>query len=356
MSQLLPPSLDLGEYQSGLFQVQGNAINAYSDLLTDPIDRMMSQILRSSTPQGKIDPDKKTALLEKIGNIITSVFSDGRETFDRKKPLTPFASFINQHIALASLEAAKPHYTLLKTYLDTELLIWLSGGRTVEQVSIGNDISLYPPPHEFVDPAGYRLADRVWRLGQTTRIKLDQMLSDAIEQGQSATELATHINNYLLPGHEISGLSTKGYGTNVSYHATTLIRSEVSSAHSMATLGSTNADPFTSGIDWKFSIRHIKSDDCDRFATLDASGHRIKPPYSVIDAPIPVRSTHPGDLCYLVPSVTETDQVVTQYLSDLKDNRKPAPLTPYNLLYFLIRFIGIELVNPILGDISAFIA
>jgi hypothetical protein len=119
------------------------------------------------------------------------------------------------------------------------------------------------------------------------------------------------------------------YGRDGSFDAMRLARSEITRAHNAASLESAKSNPFVQGIDWKLSARHPHVDICDSIATLGMGNERLKDPYPVDSAPVPVQDSHPQCICVSLPSVDPN--AVDQIIADLNrrfEAGQPAPLTP----------------------------
>jgi len=263
-------------------------------MMTDTIQQI-SGVLMQNTVNGVIPSWRRDIVLDMCGGIVAGLFSRGRMVFgvDGVTPLTRFAAILNYRIALGILRTLTSHTLYLQKRLPDDLLRWLETSRpiTTEQVNVVNPLAGYDAPHTWVDPRGYTLSDRIWQVGQNTRLKIDALLSDGIRTGRSALQMSKDLEAFLLEGHELR--TKKPYGRNASYHAMVLARSEISRAASEATFAASRANPFVSGMDWALSARHPKLDICDSLATIGMSGERLKDPYPLEDAPMVVADSHP---------------------------------------------------------------
>ncbi len=127
--------------------------------------------------------------------------------------------------------------------------------RDPQNVFAPNPLAEYDPPHLWVDPNGYRLSDRVWRTAGETRRKVDAMVDEGIRQGRGALALSRDLEEYLHPGRQI--VRTKApYGTDASYDAMRLARTEITRAASKAHEAAALDNPFVTGLKWKLSPQH----------------------------------------------------------------------------------------------------
>lgn len=268
--------------------------------------------------------------------------------------LTPFAHLLNLHLAQITWKVAGAGAKLMEKRLTEDLQQWLKRAtqpaatemRVTEAVMIGNFIARYEPAHTWVDPNGYTLSRRIWRNSQEMRLRLDQMLTDGILGGRGALELARDLEAFLRPRRTLR--TTKPYGSNASFYAMRLARTEITRAYGAVTLAAAEANPFVSGIDWKLSLSHPRMDICDALATISMEGARLKDPYGVYD--VPRYPAHPHDLCVLLQVVTEKADDVIRYLRNWLNEDRPAPLTPLNKKRFVESLLGTYLTN--LAEVS----
>jgi hypothetical protein len=170
----------------------------------------------------------------------------------------------------------------------------------------------------WVDPAGYRLSDRVWRARQAVRDQIDQVLREALANGTDALEVADILEQFLNPAYApvrnargrlvrdqkpVIVTSAPGRGGMGSFSARRLARTEISRAHGQATIETAKRTPFAVGVKWNLSGSHPKSDPCDENSRRDDYdlGPGVYPPEKV-----PPYPNHPQCLCNL-STATESD-------------------------------------------------
>jgi hypothetical protein len=141
--------------------------------------------------------------------------------------------------------------------LPADLKLMLRSGVVREQgdVFTPNPLAGYDPPHLWVDPNGYRLSDRIWRTAGATRRKVDAFLEDGIAQGRGSLKLSRDLERFLHPGRQLVRTKTP-YGTDASYDAMRLARTEISRGAAQAHETAARANPFVSGLRWKLSPQH----------------------------------------------------------------------------------------------------
>lgn len=330
-------------------------VNADLDQMLREASQQIAGILAQNAVNGVIPTSRRDLVLDQAGAVISNFFARGRSVYatDGVTPLTRYATILNYRLALVIARTIAAHTLYLRRRLPEDLTRWLATARpiTQEQVNVTNPLANYDAPHTWVDPNGYRLSDRIWRAGQTTRLKIDALLTDGIRTGRGALQMAQDLEAFLLPTQTLR--TKKPYGTDASYPAMVLARSEISRAASEATFAASRANPFVSGMDWRLSARHPKVDICDSLATIGMSGERIKDPYPLEGAPMVVADSHPQCLCANLPAVTESaDDVIASLRAQLQAAR-PAPLTPVSATPFMKTLVGDYLTSLVSRELLA---
>lgn len=311
-------------------------------------------VVRYAGLDGVIQPSEETIILTEAGKIVDRFFvgPDGRNAFARDgvTPLAPFPAILNKWYVFVVWQISQSHHTQMGQSLvnAVEVSHWLSTApmpqrREVYAPTI-DPLRLWVPMHQWSDPRGYRLNDRIWQVDARTRQKIDALLMDAIRTGESALSVSKKLERFLLP--ERAALRTKKpYGTDASFDAMRLARSEITRAHAKMQQVAAMANPFVDGLDFALSYRHPKVDICDALATLGMSGQRLREPYKPDEVPIPVESTHSQCLCRLQAAIMEAvSSVIAKLRADLVTG-EPAPLTPYSRRNWLQALLGAYLLS-----------
>lgn len=263
----------------------------------------------------------------------------GDDPFAGQEPRSPFALLLTDGVrGSVTIQAERQQALLRRLVRDETVYRWLTGPRPVfEQQGV------YDPFHRWVDPNGYRLSDRVWRDAIDVRSRVDRLLDYHIAQGTAAVDIADELERFLTPGARVMRTRTP-YGTEGSYAARRLARTEISAAAGRATVNASIANPFVSGVRWRLSASHGKPDICDDYATGGPNGDGVYPPEQV-----PPYPAHPHDLCALVP-VPAADRAET--LRRLRDDiqaRTPRARALQGL--FNVAFLVQAIMSGLLGDV-----
>jgi hypothetical protein len=134
-----------------------------------------------------------------------------------------------------------------------------------EQLFRPNPLARYEAPHTWVDPNGYRLSDRVWNAATDTRRRLDLFIERSVAEGRGALAISRDLETFLAPGRQLQRTSAP-YGTDASYNAMRLARTEIARAHANAAEVSAAQNPFVHGMKVRLSGSHPKTDICDEAA------------------------------------------------------------------------------------------
>lgn len=335
MPQVIPGTRALPIAQKGFRE-------GFKAILRPAVDQISVILTRNAGADGKIDPKRERQVLAETGGVIDRVFVgyDGRHAYaeDESAPLSPYAKLVNMWVAYVTVKAVRNQQAWMKAHVPEDVYNWLKSARRPENVRemidvsarmqpgfVPNALAKYDPLHQWVDPNGYRLSDRIWRTDVDTRSRLDAMLAEQIRNGNSAFNISKKSEQFMLPGRAAMR-TDKPYGKDASYRGMVLGRTEITHAHGETTLMTAQMNPYVTGTDWVLSGSHPKMDICDQLATVDASGNRLKEPYPV--GQFPAYPSHPQELCNLQNTVTATPAQVTEELRGYMQEGVEPPITP----------------------------
>ena len=345
--------------QQALAKLQRQAILEGRELFKRLSTDIGNMLLRSMDATGKIPSYQQGELRRSVRAEVTRYFTVNERAFadDGVTALSPYAALINRHIALAVATPVLQHHRFLKARLPQDVWLWMrnASGASYPVAEQQLDVLFRPsievdpqrrwvPPHKWNSPDGYQLSDRIWRVGQATRDKIDRILAMELAQGTSPVRLSQMLESYLLP--ERLGVTTdKPYGRNVSYDAMRLARTEISAAFNNASYVSAFMNPYVAGMDWRLSPRHPKVDICDSYATIGTGGQRLRPAYPIEDAPVP--PAHPNCLCTASPAVRDDNATVIEALREKMRAGAIPPRNPSQVRELIIYLIGSKLASDI---------
>jgi len=355
-------------------------------LFGDMSDRIKTVVLVSGTgPNGTIPDDAVLDMRIEIGQIVDDTFTStlpgrrGRHAFgdDGVTPLAPYPKLINSLVAGMVRALVEPHAAYMRRQMPQELQTRLtsmvvpvrhqdgdfslrppvgpsgtspgvSGVSAARRAFLERNARLrifkpgllddYEPLHTWVDPQGYRLSDRLWDVSQRVRMKIDREVARALQDGMSAQDLATRLEQYVKPSRR-TVRTTKPYGPRYgafSFDAMRLARTEITRAAAAAQKAAAIANPYVDRLDWRLSASHPKIDVCDGLA--DGG------PYPVETAPIPVVDSHPQCLCHEVSLTSATPAQITAELREALQEAETLylqpVLTPLQTESFIARLLG----------------
>lgn len=242
----------------------------------------------------------------------------GDDPFLDGRPQSPYAQMLYDGIEGATrISVQQQIATTRRVVKDSTVWRWLTGDRPFIL-----EIGAYDPFHTWVDPNGYTLSDRVWRNTAEIRTRIDRLLDYHISQGTSAVKIAELLEDFMTPGaSKLRTLTPYGrtpYGTEGSYAARRLARTEISAAAGRATINSSIANPFVAGIQWRLSASHDKPDICDDNARGGPNGDGVYPPEQ-----LPPYPAHPHDLCALLPvTIGSPSDLVDELRAGIANGRR----------------------------------
>lgn len=349
-------------------------------------------VRRYSGDDGKIPLALGRDLRVEVAGLVDDFFTGtlpgkrGRFPFDVDgvTPLAPYPRLLNRMIGQAVRGAVEPHTKYMQKAVPEDLQAQWDRvrrmGRISEQEGTGagpalqlikpnpikpgqkqtysplrifkaNPLAQYDPPHTWVDPKGYRLSDRIWRVDEETRRKIDKLVAEMVGNGNSAKSISNAVEKYLQPGRELIR-TTKPYAAfrdasgrwiqpdSLSFDGMRLGRTEIGRANAYAAKMAALANPYVEMMAWNLSLMHPKIDICDQRAK--------ESPYPKEDAPVPIQDSHPQCICVNTSLVTKTpDEVTAQIRAELDQAEQqlrrvaPSPLQ------------ADEFINQLLGNVLA---
>lgn len=353
------------------------SVNAIRKDLADtfkPIsERISGVIVRSAGADGTLahlTQAQRVELIDQVGDLTESIFVrvGTRKAFDNDgvSPLAPYPELLNKWYVQITYQAVKVHRDWMQKHVPEDVQNWLKrrgkklqfesrrsyrrGGLLAEadnpflqqpgesledykkriadlRLFSPNPAAQYEPMHTWVDPNGYVLSQRIWQTASSTRAKMERLLADLISQGVGASEIARQMEQFLIPGRE-KLRTKKPYGTDASADAMRLARSEIAHAANQAAFISAYLNPYVGGID---VARSANGDPqcpiCPQYATIGMGGERLREPYSIYSASVPI--FHSNCMCRVQSVVTDSPETVTARLRAIIENEQAQLLDPY---------------------------
>lgn len=280
-----PPTNRIRGSEKVLGGAQAQVRDDVKRIFLDASGRIGTVLVRNAGPDGVIPRRRRQDVQREAGEIVSRLFvgRDGRSAFasDGVTALAPYPLALNLALANVQAGAVRIQGEWMQRHVPAEVLAWLKRGqprqpivaeqtRTEQLRELYRDLFVdtgnlgYDPAHMFVSEDGYSLSDRIWQAGTRTRAKIDQFIADGIRNGDGALLLAKRLEQFLTPGRaEVR--TNKPYGTDASYDAMRLARTEITAAFGRATMAAGRANPYVTGMWWKLSPSHPKPDICDTY-------------------------------------------------------------------------------------------
>lgn len=372
------------KYGRTLASAQVRFKQRYTALMQTAVSSIGGVLLRYER-DGIIPVEFADDVARQAGEIVQAVFVvDGRTSIRANGvPVSPYARALMTEIVLVTIEVVNKHADFMRRYLPDDVAWMLQQpARTIAELAhlrVGypttdhfqiyeaddkrltdeelerlrlfapNPLAEYEPPHTWVDPNGYVLSQRIWNNSQETRRKLDAFLYDQIREGRGAREIARNAEQFLLPGR--ARIRTrKPYGSDASYDAMRLARTEISHAHNNAAWVSATLNPYVSQIRMMRSASgDPKCPKCPTYAGEVGGAGIAYSVYSAVIAPY-----HPNCMCYSVPEVTDSPQAVTERLRagliDAENQYLKPFLTPVQTQAFIDMLMGWDTWQDLLAQ------
>jgi hypothetical protein len=324
--------------EKSLIQTQYTARKALTAIMQDTVGRAQVVLVSVSGANNPIPLRQLPSVRNRIGDIVQSMFTRNGQAFAENgvTAVSPLARVINQGVAQATFGAVKTQHDWMRKHVPADVFRWLAGNTLLREQFAPNPLAQYDPAHTWVDPNGYTLSDRIWQNGVRTRLKVDQLLTEGIRQGRPAVEIAAQLERFLRPDRA-AFRTHKPYGSDGSFDALRLVRTEITAAHGRAYIAAARANPYVETINWNLSPSHPRTDVCDDLAD--------RSPYALTD--VPQYPAHPHCLCYLTSNMRPVDEVTAELREMMARGEPPPYTTPANLYGFLVELLGAALVGLI---------
>lgn len=367
-------------YQRALPSAQVRFKDRYTELITGAIAPIGLILLRESDSEGNIPVNRADDVVSRAGSIIQSVFVvDGRVSFREGVPVSAYARALMAEIAMVTIEVVSAHERYMKAVmpLDVQMMLAVRQSRTIGELAdmrVGyeaddhhvriieqdeglspddiarlrlfdpNPLSEYERAHTWVDPNGYVLSQRIWNTSIETRRKLDAFMYDMIQRGVGSQSMVRQLEQFLLPGRA-KIRTRKPYGTDASYDAMRLARTEIARAHNQAAWVSAFLNPYVD----KIRMRRSSSGQsdcpiCPTYAGAVGGEGIVYSVYSVQVAPY-----HPHCMCYSVPEVADSPQAVTANLRSMLVDAERRHLQPFMTPLAASTFVDMLLSEAVAG-------
>ena len=306
---------------TSMYQAQAAAAKDIRTLFAQLADRIGGIILRIGSGTDRLSRRQQDAAKSDINTALDGVFvgPDGRQPYgvDGITPLAAYPRILNTHLGSALEGVVNQHRSVMQAALPADVQRWLQNAKP-------GDLPDYDPPHSWIAPGGQRLSDLIWRNDYATRLKLDQALTEAVQRNLSAEDMARQISGLVRGDRRY--ITSYVSGANIPYDALRLARTTLAAATAQAAIATAKSNPSVSvGIDWRLSIKHVDYDNCNKKATLDGQGNRLKAAYAPDS--VPTYPDHPNCLCGLEALLQPNDQAIQKLIQDYRAG-KPAPFTP----------------------------
>lgn len=230
---------------------------------------------------------------------------------------SPYAALLVAGVTSAVKLQVDWHTAMLRRYVRTEyargdsvderVLAWLTGPRPLPSPVRE---TLQDSFAQWLDPRGFRLADRIQRMAVEIKARMSRFFDYHIGKGTPAPAMAQAAADALTTGEK----GARPYGPQAAYPARFLLRNELFVAGGYAMQNLSQVNPIVQGIQWVLSPLHPKTDRCDVHAAGGPDGDGV---YSF--ELLPAHPDHPNCLCGLFPvAVARPAEITAQLLAGIE--------------------------------------
>lgn len=273
-------------YHSRFISTMRENERSLSALFAALADQCAAVVTQRADRDGSISRGAMLDIQERIGLLVAGFFVGRNRAGQRApfeiaatgavSPLSPYMRALWASIGSAARLPVEQHAAQLNRQLPPDVLARLRTAQrnpfsvarrlmVSEQIFRPNPLAKYDAPHTWVDPNGYQLSDRIWNTAGDTRRRLDLFIERSIAEGRGALDISRDLRVFLAPGQQLQRTKAP-YGTDASYNAMRLARTEISRAHAQAAVTSAAMNPFVESIKVRLSGSHPKRDICDEAA------------------------------------------------------------------------------------------
>jgi len=323
-------------YRSRFLAVMRQNEREISRLFSDLAARIAREVTQRAAPDGIVPKSSSYAIQTTVAPLVMRLFLGHNKEGDYAPfttlsndsvfPLSPYVRTLWDGIETATQNAVEQQAAILRRHLrkapdvvgalqTARLNPFVEARQVSEQVVFRpNPLAHYDPPHLWVDPRGYTLSERIWRTAGNTRRRLDLFLERRIAAGDGALRIARDLETFLLPNRKLR--THAPYGTDASYDAMRLARTEITRAAAQASEMSAALNPFVQGMSVVLSPSHPKYDICDVAAAAGSwPAGEIPAQYQI--------PLHPHCLCsYRYEMVDNAQEILDEFRDEARSARR----------------------------------
>ena len=286
-----------------------------------------ARIIVAGGADGTLDLAKANSLQFQLAGLWGDTLNDWVKDFQKSRVIAatlPFGML------------AEMHQRLVFDALPMTEVVDISGKTMLEEARVNQGVFdpqiqvLVDAASEFLYGDGLNLSGRIWQMDREARNMMNQLILNAVQNGDSAWNLAQQLEVYLgasadcprwtstrlykLTKKDIAGGDLRGLvsgdacdGKGVSYNALRLARTEIQRVHALATDKVMLNSPWVEQEQVNLSAGHPEPDECNDVIDQGEGGKGIYP-VGTISLPI-----HPNCLCYKTSILMDE----TQFINDL---------------------------------------
>jgi hypothetical protein len=301
-------SSSLRSRQSAMLRDLDRQLLADQALLARGIGLLVSHAARPGASGERVLPNTRASREALSAAVWTQVLrpyylGPTGEALQGAAPQSPYARLLVAGVRQEVQTQVEWHQTLIRRYASERVFQWLTGPRPLPRAIRETMLDSFS---QWVDPRGFRLADRIQRMAVEVRARVNRFFDYHAGQATPAPLVAEAADRFLTTGER----GPRPYGTHAITPARVLLLHEATVAGSAATQNLSRANPFVRAIQWVLSPRHAVTDRCDVHAAGGPEGDGV---YSF--ELVPPHPDHPRCQCGLFPVAVANPALVSLALS-----------------------------------------
>lgn len=277
--------------------------------LANAIGRLFLQAATARSETGeRIIPNRRSTRDGLMAAIYAQVLKPyyigaGEEPFAGTRSLSPYAQLLYEGVSgMVRLSAEQQAALVRQMVSDETVLTWLLSPyqprRPVQEMSVSSFT-------QWLDPRGYRLAERIQRVAVEVRSRIGRFVDYHVGQGTPAPTMATKVEAFLTTGER----GKTAYGNQGAVAPRGLVQHEMVKAGGDTVKAASAINPYVRGAQWLLSPLHFMTDNCDNLAEGGEDGDGIYPLST-----LPAFPDHNNCQCHLRPVSVRNPAAVTAAL------------------------------------------
>ena len=229
--------------------------------------------------------------------------------------------------------ASNPYYEMFKYLANKANLTIVSNAMFKQAIDKANQETItYISNKQYKGRQSMKLSGRIWKSSLYARAGLRKVITNGVNKGLSAGDIAKELNKYMTPNAKNTILKKeigKKFPSNPHYYALRVARSEAQHSYQESMYKAGKIIPSYEGIYWILSNRHPEYDICDILANEKKYGEKGFYPKGKEPS-----LAHPQCICTQIQKLTNNDEMIDRLIQWQKTPSKDPALEYWYKKYF----------------------